>query len=283
VADSEKPRSDLGPRLITAAIGVPAILAIALAAPVWAVWLLWGIAAAIGAQEWVSMCTGRAAPGLVTVTAAWTLALVSVVFWLPTPLAVYAVAAAGLIGVMLVAVWGAEPEQAARRITGALSAATYASILFGSLVILVSWGTPPAERAPDQAAWMLLPLFVIWSGDTGAYFVGRAFGRHKLAPRISPKKTWEGALGGAAASIGGGFVAALLFETAPPAWVIAAIAAPAAVLGQVGDLAESALKRAVGIKDSGRILYGHGGVLDRVDALVFAAPWFVLARAAFLG
>ncbi len=132
--------------------------------------------------------------------------------------------------------------------------------------------------APHQAGWLLLPMFVIWAGDTGAYFAGRAFGRHKLAPRLSPKKTWEGAVGGACASVLGGWAAASLFFDGIPFWQVVVIALPAAVLGQVGDLSESLIKRSTGVKDSGRIIYGHGGVLDRVDGLIFAAPYFAIAR-----
>jgi phosphatidate cytidylyltransferase len=129
----------------------------------------------------------------------------------------------------------------------------------------------------DQGArgggWVFLLLTVTWFGDTFAYAAGRLAGRHKLYPRISPGKTWEGAVGG----LVGSFAAAALAH----AWYLpelswagaAGVALPAGALGQVGDLCESLLKRAYGVKDSGALLPGHGGLLDRIDALLFAAPY----------
>lgn len=124
---------------------------------------------------------------------------------------------------------------------------------------------------PPTGAWVLLAFAIAWGSDTSAYFVGRKFGRTKLAPRISPKKTVEGAAGGLAGSV---FFAVLisLFIPALPALDAVALAIVAGVAGQAGDLFESVLKRSAGVKDSGGILPGHGGLLDRVDALVFTAP-----------
>lgn len=111
---------------------------------------------------------------------------------------------------------------------------------------------------------------VVWSTDIAAYFSGRAIGGAKLAPRFSPNKTWSGAIGGAiAAMIGGLIVALLLLPEAD--WRFAALALLLSIVSQVGDLAESWVKRQFGAKDSGRLLPGHGGVLDRVDGLVVAA------------
>jgi len=124
---------------------------------------------------------------------------------------------------------------------------------------------------PPTGAWVLLAFALAWGSDTAAYFVGRKFGKTKLAPRISPKKTVEGAAGGLAGSV----VCAVLislFIPALPAVDAMALAIIAGVAGQGGDLFESVLKRSSGVKDSGGILPGHGGLLDRVDALVFTAP-----------
>jgi phosphatidate cytidylyltransferase len=127
-------------------------------------------------------------------------------------------------------------------------------------------------RLQHTDPWLVfLLLAVVWLGDTAAYYVGRRFGRHKMAPTISPKKSWEGA---AAGFVTGVLVAALwgvwrLGRLDPPLLLLAAAVAAA---GQVGDLVESMLKRAVGVKDSGSLLPGHGGVLDRCDAVLFAAP-----------
>ena len=153
----------------------------------------------------------------------------------------------------------------------------YVAGFFAAYLLLVA-DAPRSETGPDQAGWFLFPMFVIWAGDTGAYFTGRAFGRHKLAPVVSPKKTWEGAAGGLVASVLGGLLCRAIFFTEMPISDVVIFAAPAAVLGQLGDLCESMIKRSTGVKDSGTILYGHGGILDRVDGLLFAVPWFFVAR-----
>jgi phosphatidate cytidylyltransferase len=119
--------------------------------------------------------------------------------------------------------------------------------------------------------WLMFALLVNWVGDGGAYYVGRAFGRHKMAPRVSPNKSWEGAAASVVTSIliGGGYLVYFAKIGAPWAVLIAAAANGA---GQLGDLVESAMKRGAGVKDSGAILPGHGGFLDRVDSTLFSLP-----------
>jgi phosphatidate cytidylyltransferase len=115
-------------------------------------------------------------------------------------------------------------------------------------------------------------LLVNWAGDMGAYYVGRRWGRHKMAPRISPHKSWEGAVASVVASvlIAGAYLLHFVPWIAVPQAVALTVAANAA--GQLGDLTESALKRGAGLKDSGVILPGHGGFLDRVDSTLFSLP-----------
>ncbi len=150
------------------------------------------------------------------------------------------------------------------------------------------------------AFWLLYLLLVVWAGDIFAYFVGRSVGRHLMAPRISPKKTWEGAAASLAASL---VVGGLLFTYAlqissfllrlrlierrdglfglekPELWPIILLTVALNIAAQLGDLVESLIKRGAAVKDSGTILPGHGGMLDRIDALLFAAPvlWFYAA------
>jgi len=113
---------------------------------------------------------------------------------------------------------------------------------------------------------------VVWATDTGAYFAGRSIGGPKLIPSISPNKTWAGLLGGmVAAAIAGGLVGAI--NPVLPALALAGLAGIVAVVSQAGDFTESALKRAFGVKDASQIIPGHGGVLDRLDGLLFAAPF----------
>jgi phosphatidate cytidylyltransferase len=123
-------------------------------------------------------------------------------------------------------------------------------------------------------AMLLFAMVIVWVGDTAAYFVGRSIGRHALAPHLSPKKTWEGTV----ASFIGSLVVAFIFArymTVPLAHLLG-MAAVGNVAGQVGDLLESAYKRSAGVKDSGSLLPGHGGILDRIDALILAIPvvWY---------
>ena len=124
---------------------------------------------------------------------------------------------------------------------------------------------------PPTGAWVLLAMALAWGSDTSAYFVGRKFGKTKLAPRISPKKTLEGAAGGLAASV---VCAVVISFFLPALGVVDAIALGvlAGAAGQAGDLWVSVLKRSSGVKDAGGILPGHGGILDRADALAFTAP-----------
>jgi phosphatidate cytidylyltransferase len=121
---------------------------------------------------------------------------------------------------------------------------------------------------------LLFALVIVWVGDTVAYFVGRAVGKHPFAPHLSPKKTWEGAVASFAGSLLVGFVFTRWIN-APLAHLLA-MAGAGNIAGQVGDLLESAYKRSAGVKDSGGMLPGHGGILDRVDALILAIPvvWY---------
>jgi phosphatidate cytidylyltransferase len=142
--------------------------------------------------------------------------------------------------------------------------------LTGTLVLLPAWAAVVALR--ERSPWLLLGVMtVVWIADTAAYFAGRRFGRHKLAPRISPGKSWEG--------VGGAGLALALYASAISAAIVGlrvpgALLLAAALLyfSILGDLFESWLKRVAGVKDSGTILPGHGGVLDRIDALLAALP-----------
>ncbi|WP_434381614.1 phosphatidate cytidylyltransferase [Melittangium boletus] len=124
---------------------------------------------------------------------------------------------------------------------------------------------------PDGMAWVFAALVITWANDTAAYFAGRFLGRHKLYPAVSPNKTWEGFFGGLVGSVGGMFVSRLLFPVFTPMDCLF-LGIFGGILGPIGDLCESMLKRAYGVKDSGRAIPGHGGVLDRIDALLFNAP-----------
>jgi phosphatidate cytidylyltransferase len=147
-----------------------------------------------------------------------------------------------------------------KQVTGLI----YIPFFLGHLILIRDWN--------DGATWTFLLMAVIIAGDAAAYYVGGAIGRHKLAPSISPGKTVEGAVGGLAANLAvGAFFKKCCFPEFGWGYWIALIVV-VGVLGQTGDLVESMLKRSAGLKDSGSIFPGHGGFLDRIDALLFAAP-----------
>lgn len=150
-----------------------------------------------------------------------------------------------------------------------LGGVLYVGFLFSHLLLL---------RGLDQGTgwdaglkWVLFAILCTWAADIFAYFVGMAIGKRKLAPKISPKKSVEGFAGGAAAAVVVGFLCAPLVSI--PAWEAALLALLIAGISVLGDLAESALKRYVGVKDSGSILPGHGGILDRFDSSLFVLPF----------
>ncbi len=173
-----------------------------------------------------------------------------------------------LIGIAALTLWTKRP----------LVEALPAAGISASGLIMVAFPLTYAVRlhglGKQGPALLLFALVIVWAGDSAAYFAGRAFGKHALAPHLSPKKTWEGTV----ASFFGSMIVALVFArfiTVPLPHLVA-MAAVGNVAGQVGDLLESAYKRSAGIKDSGSLLPGHGGVLDRIDALILAIPvvWY---------
>jgi phosphatidate cytidylyltransferase len=150
-----------------------------------------------------------------------------------------------------------------------------AAMTFGLVYIFGSWkcGLMLAQVSPW---WLLFAVGINWVGDISAYYAGRTFGQHKLAPRISPGKTWEGAIASSVVCV---ICGVAYFQRFLPQVSLAetvAISALVNAVGQLGDLAESALKRGAGIKDSGTILPGHGGFLDRVDSTLFTMPFVYL-------
>jgi phosphatidate cytidylyltransferase len=149
-------------------------------------------------------------------------------------------------------------------------------LLMGTLVLIPTWVALVYVRQQDNGAWLVLLLMLIVAlADSGGYFVGRRFGKHKLAPAVSPGKTWEGFAGGLAANC---LLALLLAQSLNVnVLIMLALAVPTSLVSVLGDLLESMVKRHAGVKDSGAILPGHGGILDRVDGITAGAPVFALA------
>jgi phosphatidate cytidylyltransferase len=253
---------DLRKRALSAALLVPAaILCIWLGAEAWTA--LMAAAVALLAWEWVRLCgfSTKRLPGLavpVLVLAAGVLALGDAWGW-----------ALALLGLGFVGLWAvAEPPRFRQAVPGFWLAFGVPYIGCAGLGLIALRG--------DATAGLVNVLFlflVVWSSDIGAYLAGRRFGGPKLAPAVSPNKTWSGAAGGLVAAMAVGVLAASLLEPAAvPLLRVALVAATLGLLAQVGDLFESWIKRRFHVKDSSSLIPGHGGLLDRLDGVLSAAP-----------
>jgi phosphatidate cytidylyltransferase len=244
-------------RVLTAAVAIPIVLLITIFSPDWLFAFVVGLVCAIAVDEFLSLAEkkgiGRPDRWFLALAALVAISFIGGGAWVLT------VFTSSVIVLMTVTIFSEPLETALGRVGMGLGALAYCALTLGFLVLI------PRE--------LVLTLFaIIWVGDTAAYYGGRAFGRHRLAPKVSPHKTVEGAVAGLIGSVIAGFIAA--FFLGEPELRLAAISAATAVAGQLGDLAESVLKRSAGVKDSSSILPGHGGILDRLDSLFFAAPLF---------
>ena len=276
-------------RVLTAAVLIPVVLVLVFLGTRWQ-WLFTlavAAVAALAALEYMGLTQrcGANPPRITTVAAILILFVVNFE-WPEDTSAIF-----GLLGLgILVHCTFLRP------VAGVMAdaAASVFCLLYTGLALIA---LPTLHAQPNGASLVTFLLLVIWCGDSAAYYVGRAWGRHKLAPRLSPGKSWEGAVGSVAASLlaAGALlwlagllqrsdfvatvfqrwdVAPLSYPDEPWYWLVLAVVVNTA--GQVGDLAESALKRSANVKDSGGLLPGHGGILDRIDALLLAAPvmWY---------
>jgi phosphatidate cytidylyltransferase len=227
------------------------------------VWLaaLVALIAAAGGHEWARLCR-ISSPSALLYALAIAVAF-GALFRYGEPAVRFALAAAAVFWVLIVPLWlarGVKPEQRL-----ALRVAGFVVLVPAALALA---GLPPAT--------VLAVLVLVWVADTAAYFVGRAWGRRRLAPGISPSKTWEGAWGGIAGAVAYAIIGGT-FLTGVGAWpVYALVAVVLAAISIVGDLFESAAKRQAGVKDSGALLPGHGGILDRVDSATAVLPMAAL-------
>lgn len=253
-------------RLLVAAVGVPLIFWLILWAPEWALALTLALLSGVGAYELMScvgavrscqpLCALTVAAAMLAVAAAW-----AAPGWLLPLLVVYCLLAFAM------GVWGAGQVKFTHLMAG-IFAAVIISYAFASFLRL-------NELAVHQA-FLLLPLLFSFASDSGAFFAGRALGKHKLAPRVSPHKTVEGALGGLLTNAAAGVLFALVMNRAAGYHIsyigIALVGLVCSVVAQLGDLSFSLIKREFGVKDYGRIFLEHGGVLDRFDSVIFVAP-----------
>lgn len=254
-------------RVLTSIVLVPVLFAVVWLLPPVYFAVLAIIAAAIGQYELYAMARAR---GITPMTILGILlgALIVLNFYRPIPpyrggpffwitLCILAIIVARLFSRRPV-------EGALEEIAVTIFGLVYVALLFAHQVAI--------HAGPPGKKWLVFLYLVIWASDTGAYYVGTAFGKHRLYEKISPKKSIEGLIGGVLASV---LVAVLCtLWLVPSLGVIeaAVLGAALALAGTAGDLAESLIKRSAGVKDSGTIIPGHGGVLDRMDSMLFAAP-----------
>lgn len=260
-------KSNLAIRLLTAAAGAPAILAVLYFGPPWGFYLLVLPTVLIGCSELFAMThPGDRVAQAAGVAIAGGASIAIYAFGVQDPRVLLAV---------LVVVPALGPILTLFRLGEIPTAALRACALgFGPLFVAVPLTLLALLRRDfgnDGAGLVVMTLMFAWWGDTGGYFAGRFLGKRKLYAAVSPKKTVEGAIGGLVGSVAGALAASLGFLRTLPLSHSIPLAIVAGALGQAGDLGESLIKRSTGVKDSGAIVPGHGGILDRVDALLMAS------------
>jgi len=255
-------------RIASALVLLPVVLYLLYRGGWWtAVLLCWAATSATG--EYIQITLKEINPvGWLTIVGAGVMPFLPV--WKPVEATALV---CGVFGVVIFGAWlwhllKGPHQEAPTRVGHLMTALVYGG---GGVTSLMA-----TRILPDGGWWLVATLVITWMNDTAAYFTGRAIGKHKLYPEVSPNKTWEGFFGGMAGSVLGliilrfGFFPGITFIDCVVMGVLGG------VLGPAGDLCESMLKRAYGVKDSGKMIPGHGGMLDRIDALLFNAPMVLL-------
>ncbi|HEY2842042.1 MAG TPA: phosphatidate cytidylyltransferase [Bryobacteraceae bacterium] len=243
-------------RIITALVLIPLVVWVVLSSLQWPLLVVMALVGLIAFHEFDSIAAaqGVAKSGLAGMAAGLAFLFTPEPAWIPIVILALAFMTLAL-----------RQTDLAKALPGAATA------LLGVVYIFGAWRCALALKTINPH-WLMIALLVSWAGDTAALYVGRTLGRHKLAPRVSPSKTWEGSIG----SVAGGVIAAGIYAhywiPSAPLWAVLAVAAAGNIAGQIGDLCESAFKRGAGMKDSGNTLPGHGGWLDRIDSSLFSIP-----------
>jgi phosphatidate cytidylyltransferase len=277
-----RPLADLGIRVLSALVFVPAFVILAWRGSVWFTALVCLLTAA-GTREFLGLLRhAEFRPPAPVVTAAAVL-LPWWVYWGDASL-LWAYGVAVPVVVLGATVLRGQPRHSLRDAAASLLTVAYVAGLFGHLVLLRELPESRGGSSQQGFALVVLVFILVWVTDTGAYLVGSLWGRHRLAPGISPGKSVEGAVGAAVLTAMAGAVCAVTFLDdllSPLSGAILGLVASLA--GLVGDLVESMFKRDAGIKDASNIIPGHGGVLDRFDSVLFVGPliywatrWFLL-------
>jgi len=283
-------------RVATAVVLIPLVLLLVLKAPLYVLALVAGAVAVLAIAEFLKLVTPYGVQPLTLATYVFVaLFFVFVIFASSnrtpedaTTAVLYGIAVAATLAPFVFL------TVAMRRtdLASGYPAAAASSFAFGYVAIPMAL-LVQIRQLPAGAIWTIYTLLAVWAGDIFAYFIGKSLGRHRMSPHISPKKTWEGAAASIVASVivgtlwiqhAPGISSALLQAglierpggmwglEQPPLWPIILLSAVVNIAAQLGDLVESLIKRGAGVKDSGTILPGHGGMLDRIDAMLFAVP-----------
>jgi phosphatidate cytidylyltransferase len=283
-------------RIATAVVLIPLVLLLVLKAPAYLLVLVAGAVALLAIAEFLKLAAHYTIQPLALSTYIFSAAFFVFIIIAasgPTPLME---AASALYGITVAAalapfIFLTVAMRRADLRTGypAAAASTFAFAYIAIPMALLA----EIRRQPAGAIWVIYTLLAVWAGDIFAYFVGKAMGRHLMSPRISPKKTWEGAVASVVDSILVGVIwfhyathlsegllrvglidarSGMFSQEQPPLWPLVALSVAVNLAAQLGDLVESLIKRGAGVKDSGSILPGHGGMLDRIDAMLFAVP-----------
>lgn len=283
-------------RIATALILIPIVLLLVLKAPAYLLIVVAAAVALLAIAEFLKLTTSYAVEPLTHLTYAFVAAFFIFIIFASTSVTPLMEATAALYGTVAAAalapfifLTGAMRRNDLRTSYPAAAASTMAFAYIAiPMALLVE-----IRRQPAGAIWVIYTLLAVWAGDVFAYFVGKSVGRHRMSPRVSPNKTWEGAIASIVASV---LIGMLWFQHAtglsalllrvnlidrrsgmfgleqPHLAPIVALSIAVNVASQLGDLVESLIKRGAGVKDSGSILPGHGGMLDRIDAMLFAVP-----------
>ena len=254
-------------RVLSALAMAAVLVTVLFAMPAAATLVLLSVVVLLGAWEWSAFIRGSGAAARSAFVGA-----IAVLLWLCWPLV-------GRAEWLEIVLWGAAAWWVIALLWVSLApqrVAPWSAALAGVAALVPTWLALGHLRlgAEQGAEWTLYALVLVVAADTGAFFCGRAFGRVKLAPSVSPGKTWEGVFGGMLLALCIAALGTELFDV--PAAVFLPVALAAAAFSIVGDLTESMLKRAAGVKDSGHLFPGHGGILDRVDSVAAGVPIFVL-------
>jgi phosphatidate cytidylyltransferase len=264
-------------RILTALVLIPLVLLVVFLGPRWLVTLVTAGLAALAAWEYLGMAEhGGPNPPRTAVLVAIIALFLGNFYYFEQTAAIF-----GFLSLALLVYCTFRSKTETMMADAALSVFCF---FYVGLTLLAFPALREEANGPSLVTFL---LFVVWAGDIAALYIGRSLGKHKLAPSLSPNKTWEGAIGSVVGSLlaAGGLLALANWFTQlnsaklsypEEVWYWLVLAVVVNVAAQLGDLAESALKRSAGVKDSGTLLPGHGGVLDRIDALLLAAPvlWY---------